>query len=282
MLQPPAEGMTRQQKTTLITLGAINALVFCCLMPVILLSGGGTSNRQALQPTATRTPTETSTPEPTLAPQPTNTLVLRPPATLPVRTATPRSLEAGWKFYDASPEGFGMALPSSWQKISLDQDFIASYFQTLREKNPKFASAFQGVSSQLVASQIKFFAIDASQQAVSSNYITSMNALREALPTEMSLDRYVQANLTILNRSGLANKTPARKRVTFSAGAAEEIKYQAAATSAGNEKITISVLQYLLVRGKFGYVTTFGTTPDKDKAYAPIFQKMMQSFQWVP
>jgi hypothetical protein len=275
-------GMTRQQKIILITLGTMNVVVFFCACAALMFGSGGTSNRQALQPTLPRTPTETSTPEPTSTPEATNTLVLRPAATTPARTATPRSLEAGWKFYDASPEGFGMALPSSWQKITLDQDFIASYFQGLKDRNPKFASAFQGVSSQLAASKIKFFAIDASQQAISSNYITSMNALREALPTEMSLDRYVQANITNLSRSGLPNKTPTRKRVTFPAGAAEEIRYQATGLSVVNEKITISVLQYVLVRGRYGYVTTFGTTPDKNNAYAPVFQKMMQSFQWVP
>lgn len=175
-----------------------------------------------------------------------------------------------------------MALPSSWQKISLDRDFIATYFQTLKDKNPKFATTFEGMSNQLLAAQIKFFAIDTSQQAVATNYVTSMNGLRESLPFEMSLDTYAQANLSNLSKTGFSLKTPTHKRVTFAAGAAEEIKYQANALSAGSEKITISILQYALVRGKSGYIMTFGTTPDKDKTYAPVFQKMMQSLQWVP
>lgn len=175
-----------------------------------------------------------------------------------------------------------MTLPSSWQKINLDTDSLAAYIQSLKEKNPGFANTFQGVSSQLLASHIKFFAIDASQQAVAANYVTSMNALREPLPTEMPLETYVQANLTNLSKTGFPIKTPTHKRVTYIAGAAEEIKYQANATSTGSQKITISVLQYALVRGKFGYIITFGTTPDKEKLYASVFQKMMQSLQWVP
>ncbi len=279
--EPPR--MSRQQKTILIALGAVNFLIFCCAVPVIVFSSGGSSSQQvAAKATATRGPTDTPTLEPTSTPQPTATFVMRPPATSALPTVTPRSLEANWKFYDASPEGFGVALPSSWQKINLDTVSLAAYIQTLKEKNPGFATTFQGVSNQLLASQIKFFAIDASQQAIASNYVTSMNALREPLPTEMLLDVYVQANLTNLNKSGFPIKTPTHKRVTFTAGAAEEIKYQAYATSAESKKITVSVLQYALVRGKSGYVMTFGATPDKEKTYTPVFQKMMQSLQWVP
>lgn len=274
--------MTRQQRIIVIALVAVNVLLFCCAAPAILLSGGSSQPQAAVAVTATRTLTATPTIEPTSTPQATSTFVMQPSATSAVPTVTPRSLEAGWRFYDASPEGFAMALPPSWQKINLDRDFITTYFQTLKDKNPKFASAFEGVSNQLLASQIKFFAIDASQQAISGNYLTSMNALREPLPFEMSLDSYAQANLTNLSKSGLPSKTPTHRRVTFAAGAAEEIKYQANALSAGSQKIIVSVLQYALVHGKSGYVITFGTTPDKDKTYAPIFQKMMQSLQWVP
>lgn len=175
-----------------------------------------------------------------------------------------------------------MALPPDWQKINLDRDFLATYLQTLKDKNPKFASTLEGVSNQLLASQVKFFAVDTSQQALASNYLTSMNALRESLPPDMVLDGYAQANLNNLSKSGFPSKTPTHRRVTFAASAAEEIKYQATVTSAGSEKITVSVLQYALVHNKFGYILTFGTIPDKDKTYAPVIQKMMQSLQWVP
>lgn len=275
--------MTRQQKIVVIALAALNALVFCCVVPVIVLSSGGSSSAQvAVIPTATRTVTSTPTATPTLTPQATNTFVLGPKPTVPRATVTPRALEAGWKFYDVGSEGFAMALPPNWQKVDLDRNALATYIQTLKEKNPKFATAFAGMSEQLLVSQIKFFALDVSQQAVAANYLTSMNALREQLPSEMSLDAYVQANLSNLSKAGLPTKPPARKRVTLAAGAAEELKYQSAITMSGNEKITISALQYILVRGSFGYIVTFGTTPDKEKTYALVFQKMMQSFQWAP
>jgi hypothetical protein len=282
MLPPPQERISRQEISILVALGSLNALVFACICTLLLFGGRGADNRQALQPSITRTSTGTFTPAQTSTPEQTNTLVLRPPPTSPPRSITPRSLAGGWYFYDGSPDGFAVALPPSWQRVNLDQASLDSYLQTLKDKNPKLATAFQAMSSQLSGSPVKFFAVDSSAQAVASNYVTTMNVVRESLSTDVPLDTYAQTNLNVLSRSGLPNKPPAHRRVQFTAGAAEEVKYQITVTSAGDVKITVSLLQYLLVHSKSGYVVTFGNTPDKDKAYAPVYQKVMQSLQWAP
>lgn len=276
--------MTRNQKTILVILGAVNFLCFCIIVPIVLaVQNYGVQRQQAVVPTITPVaivPLPTSTITPTPTPEATNTSVFASAPTVLRPTVTPRSLDSGWKFIEVASDGYGVALPPNWQKVDFDATKLSEMLKTLNDKNPQFASLISSQSQQLVAANVKFFAFDLSSEALSSGFVTNANILRDSLTFSVPLDTYVQLNVQNLQKSAAVSKNLSHKRVTLASGDAEQVQYQLSLTTSQG-KTTASTMQYLMIHNGAGYVMTFTTTPDKEKNYSPIFQKIAQSLQWL-
>jgi hypothetical protein len=270
--------MTSQQKLIVIVLVLINALVFCCGLPVAIwwmLPSEDQPIASAPSPALKAAPTfpPTAIPSPTLL-QPTATRVIPLPAT-PVLTPA----ETGWTLHPLPQEGFAISVPSSWAAQPFDPATLASFMQKVQEKNPTYAKALGNQAPQMAAAGIKFIAIDLTTHPESPNFATNLNVLHHAAPT-MTFDTYVNTNVKQVQDSGVA-KALNQRRVKFPFGEAAEIRYTAAMAITGTEKTQMALTQYLILRNREGYVLTFTTTPALDAKYFPTFEKIARSWQWT-
>lgn len=89
------------------------------------------------------------------------------PATTP--SAEPAGLEPSWTLATETEDGFSVGLPRGWEESQFD-----------------------------VGESIKFQAIDATDSAAEFEFVPNLNVIAEPLPIALSLDDYIQANLSQL------------------------------------------------------------------------------------
>ncbi len=274
--------MTSQQKMIVIILALVNGLCFCCGLPIAILifSGDSSGLTTAFLPAPSATPTKppptfppTLVPSPT--PQATATRVVQAPPT-PVLTPA----ELGWTLYPLPQEGFAISVPTSWAAQNFDPATLASLMQKVQEKNPQYAKTLGSQAPQMAAAGIKFIAIDLTPQPDAPNFATNLNVIHLAIPPGVTMDNFVNTNVTQLESSGVT-KSINHRRVKLPAGDAEELRYIAAMAISGAEKTQIAITQYLILHNRDGYVLTLTTDPKLDAKYFPTFEKIARSLQWT-
>ena len=263
---------------------------FVVLSVALLLMGCGLPEAMLVPPTATPTPippTDTPTPVP-----PTATPTPVPPTATPTATPTPvpptktlmpttitKTLETGWILYQKPTAGFAIALPPTWEQVDLDAENVDTIMDAVGETNPELATLLKGQGRSLIASGFKFWGFDLTPEAAKAGFLTNVNVLKQPLTIKASLDFYVQATLTQLESLSNVIKPISHQRVKLAGSDAEEMRYQMKVAGITGKTVTAAATQYLLIREKDVYVITFVTVPEQVKKYAPIFEKIAQSFE---
>lgn len=197
-----------------------------------------------------------------------------PPTAAPIPT-----LEPDWTLYEKPEYGFAIALPPRWEQIDMDAQTLEASLEMLGDENPEMATLLSGQASSLVISGIKFFGFDVSVEAVSTGFATNVNVLSQPLGMEMSLDVFTQVTVAQLENMELVKGRVSQRRVNLSTGEAVELKYRMEMQVPYGGTVTIAVTQYAFIRGEDAYVITLGTTEDQVETYAPLFEKIAQSFR---
>jgi len=149
-----------------------------------------------------------------------------------------------------------------------------------REQNPQVAEAWEQQFSNLKGSDLVPFAgLDLAPESTSSGLATAVTIFRQQ--TDKSLDSYVVAYIDAQSSLRETIKPVAHWRVYLTVGAAEEVQFRRNVTALNGQVGTTMVTQYLIIKGKDLYMLTFSTTVDQAEKYAPTFEKIAQSFQWV-
>jgi hypothetical protein len=187
---------------------------------------------------------------------------------------TPK-LEAGWKVYPVSSEGFAVAIPPNWGHIDLTltgADISAAF-----PDYPQAATFFKQVQ---VNKYIKFFAVD--HQSLATGYATNLNVIRVPLDdTVTSLDQVVAAELDTFQKQLKLN--PTHRRVHLTAGEAEEFDTNVTVTAGDGTKIPTAIKQYMMLRlgsQEAEYVLSMTSRASQADAYAPTFLKIANAFQY--
>ena len=187
-------------------------------------------------------------------------------------TAAP-SLEAGWKLYSVSAEGFAIALPSSWDKVDLNlssADAAAAF-----KDNPAFVKFLQGIQ---LNKYIKFFGVD--HQTLTGDFATNVNVVSVPVPDSATLDQVVTAELASYTRLQIS---PTHQRVHISAGDAEQFDYTLTPNTASGAKVLTAVKQYILLRlgaHPTEFVVTLTTKVDQASSYDVTFGKIANAFRY--
>jgi hypothetical protein len=250
------------------------------VLSVALLLGCGLPEAMLIPPTTTPTPvppTDTPTPVPTATPTATPTPV--PPTETPMPTTITKTLETGWILYQKPAAGFAIALPPTWEQVDLDAENLDTILDTIAESNPEIGTLLKGVGRSLIASGFKFWGFDLTPEAAKTGLLTNINVLKQPLTIKASLDFYVQASLTQLEDLSNVIKPISHRRVKLAGSDAEELQYQMKVVGATGKTVIVAATQYLLVREKDVYAISFATVPGQTKKYAPILEKIMQSFE---
>jgi hypothetical protein len=203
-----------------------------------------------------------------------------PTLALPAASPTP-ALVAGWTLFENLAEGFAVALPPTWEEIALDQKTLEASLKVIKEQNPQIAAMLEGQVYDLIAFGCKFFGLDLAPEATATGFATNVNILKQSLGAEVSLDFYVQVNVGQLEKMANVVKPVSHRRVNLVAGEGEELQYRMNMALPTGETIAVSITQYAVIKGQDAYVVTLATTADQAERYAPIFEKIGQSFQWT-
>jgi len=161
----------------------------------------------------------------------------------------------------------------------LDAEAIDTVLDTVGELNPEMAKLLKGQARSLAASGFKFWGFDLDPQAAKTGFLTNINVLSQPLIVKASLDFYVQASVAQLENLSSVIKPVTHRRIKLTAGDTEELQYRMKVASATGKTVTVVATQYFLIQDKHFYVITCGTLPEQAKKYAPIFEKIGQSFQ---
>jgi hypothetical protein len=173
-----------------------------------------------------------------------------PAATVPSAPPT-SSLPEDWTLATETEDGFAIGLPQGWEESQFD-----------------------------LGETIKFQAIDASDSASRLEFVPNLNIIAEPLPLALSLDDYIQANLSHLDAQVEDVTALSHGRITLPVGPTERIEYTFDLGEEG-QVFEISVLQYVFIRDRTGYVFTFETAPRQMDEYRPTFEEMAASFRFI-
>jgi hypothetical protein len=166
--------------------------------------------------------------------------------------SAPASLRAGWTLVTETEDGFSVGLPRGWEESQFD-----------------------------VGESIKFQAIDATDSAAEFEFVPNLNVIAEPLPFALSLDDYIQANLTQLETQLQGVTELAHQRITLPVGPTERIQYRFELGAEDGGPLDISVVQYVFLWDRTGYILTFETSPPQFDRYRPTFEEMAQTFRFT-
>jgi hypothetical protein len=167
-------------------------------------------------------------------------------------SAEPADLEPGWTLVTETEDGFSVGLPTGWEESQFD-----------------------------VGESIKFQAIDATDSAAEFDFAPNLNVIAEPLPFALSLDDYIQANLTQLETQLQGVTGLAHQRIMLPVGPTERIHYRFELEEEEGGPLDISVVQYVFIWDTTGYILTFETAPPQFDRYRPTFEQMAETFRFT-
>lgn len=246
-------------------------------------------------PTATEppVPSDTPPPTPTATMQPTATATTAPMETpVPSPTATAAevpltasgtistTLKNGWVQYELSDAGFSLALPPTWVAIDLAAADLGQMLQIMGDLNPNLANLLStDVMSSLLEAGMVLYAIDTAPDSLLSGGITNLNLLVTELPIELTLDSYAAINIGQLE-SLFPDLIMESERVELGGREAERLLYTAEMTALFGPA-PMQFDQYLSLDGMTVYVLTLTTPTELAESYAPIFEEIAASVQFL-
>lgn len=237
----------------------------------------GIAATNAAQPTATPLPsaTPTSRPKPTKTPEPTSTSTPEPETSIIDST-----LDSGWTLYEVQDEGFAIALPPTWQQINLDPDTFRDNIAAYAELNPELTGMFSiEMLANLIASGMKFYALNPSTAALLLGSPATMNILKIDLGMEIPWDPYVQANVEQLEVISDPKYPLEHQEATLADTRAEEFKYVTGIASLAREPVLMRMVQYLLLDGNNAYVISLSCPYELSAEFMPEMEEIGYSFR---
>jgi hypothetical protein len=163
------------------------------------------------------------------------------------------AIPAGFELHRLDADGFVIAIPSDWTVSSPTNQFV------------------------------KFLAGDRGSNSVSEGFAANVNVVAQEVPAGTTLESYVTLNVDQLEggQAGFDITTQIeRTPETLPAGSAERLHYQAEGFSGGQNVIVVQTQHYIL-NGTTAYVITVTSTPSQESTFGPIFDQIVQTFQFV-
>lgn len=248
------------------------------------------ATQTAAAPTATNTPPATNTPRPTDTPRPASTRTPASavaPASAPVAAATPApevvltsTVESGWVLYQMTTSRFALALPPGWQRLDLSPDGLQTSAAIVGDLNPKFASVVSSQAlRQMVASGVKFYAMDVTPQGLAGRFPASVNVMKMDAGVALPLDSLVPAMLSQIQAMADADVPVTHRRLAFNGVQAEEFKYTVTMAIPMGEPVRLVTSQYMIMDGTMVYAVTLGAPREVSDTYDPVILKIAQSFR---
>ncbi len=243
-----------------------------------------------LPPTETPTPeptaTDTPTPVPTETPLPTDTPV--PTETPePTETATPASsleqteLDNGDILYVNTEAGFSIALPPEWFVLDLSSDDFSEMLGLVAGQNESLSFFSEDYVQALVASGMKFYAVQGDVNSLSNPIPISINILQQEVPPGLSLDQLVA--VTAAQLESIFDLTSEMEQAPVMLGAEEGVmvSYSMGLVTAVGVEAEARNTQYFIAGDDYVFIVTLGMGTDLVDEYLESSRTAVETFQIV-
>jgi hypothetical protein len=172
-------------------------------------------------------------------------------------------LDSGETLYEVPEAGFSITLPEDWQGLDINQENIGDALGAVGEQNESLKGMFTDEFFQnLVASGIKFYALNTSSRSMFSNPPVNINVLTQDLPIALPLDQYAELNVSQLEQYFDLTSEIEQEELKLGETDAVKLSYTANLTDAFGKPIELANTQYLLLDDSTAYVITL-TMPRK-------------------
>ncbi len=265
------------------------SLVVLGLAYILGLFSGSTE--RALTPVFSQVVLETEMPTlaPTAFPQPTTTLSpTSEPTPIPSATLTPESFiksideTTGWDHYDYYQDGFAISIPPSWVAFNLNAEDFTMMLDLFENTNPELAEVYTSDAIQnMIASGIKFMAIDASQESMGSGNPTNMNLLIADLPLDIDLRAYIDLTLGQLKQMLGENIQITEKTVYVSGIEAVRLTYSTFVNNIQGNPQEVQFIQYIFLDGRTQVILTFTVNKGLYPANISLIEDIVESFEYI-
>lgn len=232
-------------------------------------------------PTLVPSPTDTPTPAPTETPLPTETPSLTP--TLPSLVTV--ELEDGWTRYELPQDGFACAFPPDWYRLDDDPETVDAIVEQVSGDKDQVRFLIQSQLTQFqLFSSLRLFTIYFPSEVTADTRPVTGNIQVIEMPIEAELtDEVAQMVATQLESLFNLNNPIDYQRVTLQKANVEAVifKYSITSVSEQGQSVSPLVYQFMIIKGKFQYIITFGSDLENEATNIPIFNEIAQTFEFI-
>lgn len=254
------------------------------------------SATQTAEPTATPLPKDTPTPEPTATdtPVPTNTPTLEPTETplptntpTPTETATPASslvettLDSGDILYEQTDAGFSMILSSDWLVIDLSSDDFSQMLEMVGGQNDSLSFFTEDYFQQIIASGIRFYAVNDNIDSLSNPVPMSINILVQEENFGLSLEEFMTVNTAQFENFFDLTSEIEQEVVMLGELEAGRISYTLNLVTALGVESEVANTQYFILANDGLYVITLGMGIELVEEYQEAARTAVETFRLI-
>jgi hypothetical protein len=205
-----------------------------------------------------------------------STPTLTPTPVLPTATLEP-AIPPDWETHELPEQHFSIAIPPGWTKLDLDADTMESILDSAVGDNPELAQLINSQARSLVATGIKFYALDLSPEALAAGFPSNVNVFRQEMGVEVSPDFLAQTTVGYLKNLEAVQGDIATRRIDLPAGEAAQLQYRMRTTLPAGDEIDMMLAQYIVVDGEVAYIISLGGRAQDAEKNTPIFDQIARS-----
>ncbi len=199
----------------------------------------------------------------------------------PVPTSVIVVVPNGWTEYTVPQNGFAISVPTTWQRLPVQEPELQAALQAVRETNPELADALGANGETFLHNGVKFWAVDLNSTTQQAGFATNLTITQQTLPNTVSFETFVSVNLNQLNSLTTRNSDIVNDRTSIGGLPAERIRYILALNQSEGAPITAAITQYLVINGHSAYVLTYATRTDLSQKYQDIFAQSASSLRFI-
>ncbi len=238
-------------------------------------------------PTETAVPTDTPTSVPTEMAVPTNTPA---PTNTPEPTSTPipeaniieTVLDSGEILYEIPNGGFSLALPPEWKVLDLESDNFADALGSVGEQNESLSFLSTDYARTLIASGMKFYALNIDRDSLITGNPISINVVTEELPFDLTVEEYATIVIGQFEQLlGVDEQQMEVTPITLDDQEGVRITYVTQMINAVSIPIETSNTHYVFVHDGYAYFITVGVLTELEDQYLKSARAAAETFRFL-
>ena len=188
----------------------------------------------------------------------------------------PLVLQSDWTLYHRPGDGFAVALPGSWRQLERSRQPSGSNHTTPKDLSPEAARLLEFQERNLIPSGTRFIALEWPPRLEVFAFVAVAN---RDLPMDVTLKDYVRSAQTLYGKLKTIQKPIYERSLTLRPGDAAQLEFRMVMPAAAGQTVAFDVSRTVIIRERKLYEIIAGVKAGETRRYAPLFEKIVQSFQ---